>query len=57
MWKIDAYLATNALHGSVYDMEDLPNVVMINDNLVLLYRSVRDEEDSRGRCSVTLLMS
>ena len=22
LWTLDAYLATNALHGSVYDMED-----------------------------------
>ena len=26
--KLNAYLSTNALHGSVYDMEDLLNVVM-----------------------------
>ena len=32
--KLDACLATNALHGSVYDMEELLNVVMTNDNLV-----------------------
>ena len=38
LWKLDAYLATNALHGSVYDMEDLLNVVMVNDNLVQFIR-------------------
>ena len=40
LWKLDAYLATNALHGSVYDMEDLLiNVVMINDNLIQFIRN------------------
>ena len=39
LWKLDGYLATNALHGSVYDMEDLLNVVMVNDNLVQFIRN------------------
>ncbi|CAE7305654.1 Otud3, partial [Symbiodinium microadriaticum] len=39
LWKLDAYLATTALHGSVYDMEDLLNVVMVNDNLVQFIRN------------------
>ena len=37
--KLNAYLSTNALHGSVYDMEDLLNVVMINENLVQFIRN------------------
>ena len=37
--KLNAYLSTNALHGSVYDMEDLLNVVMLNDNLVQFIRN------------------
>ena len=39
LWRLDGYLATNALHGSVYDMEDLLNVVMVNDNLVQFIRN------------------
>ena len=39
LWKLDSYLATNALHGSVYDMEDLLNVVLVNDNLVQFIRN------------------
>ena len=37
--KLNAYLSTNALHGSVYDMEDLLNFVMINENLVQFIRN------------------
>eukprot|EP00439_Symbiodinium_sp_Y106_P044186 s4029_g5.t1 len=37
--KLNAYLSTNALHGSVYDMEDLLNVVMLNENLVQFVRN------------------
>ena len=37
--ELTAYLATNALHGSVYDMEDLLIVVMINQNLVQFIRN------------------
>ena len=34
LFKLDSHVATNALHGSVYDMGDFVNVVLINDNLV-----------------------
>ena len=34
--KLNAYLSTNAHHGSVYDMEDLLNVVMLNENLSII---------------------
>ena len=37
--KLNAYLSTNALHGSVYEMEDLLNVVTINENLVQFIRN------------------
>ena len=32
--KFDAYFATSALHGSLYDFEDLLGVKLINENLI-----------------------
>ena len=31
--KLDAYFATSALHGSLYEFEDLLGVKLINENL------------------------
>ena len=31
--RLHNHFATNALHGSVYDMEDLMNCIMVNQNL------------------------
>ena len=32
--KLDAYFATSALHGSLYELEDLLGVKLINENLI-----------------------
>ena len=37
--RLHNYFATNALHGSVYDMEDLMNCKMVNDNLTVFLRN------------------
>ncbi|OLP94911.1 hypothetical protein AK812_SmicGene23039 [Symbiodinium microadriaticum] len=37
--RLHNYFATNALHGSVYDMEDLMNCKMVNDNLNAFLRN------------------
>ena len=39
MFRLHNYFATNALHGSVYDMEDLMNCVMVNENLTTFIRN------------------
>ena len=39
MFRLRNYFATNALHGSVYDMEDLMNCVMVNENLTTFIRN------------------
>ena len=37
--RLHNYFATNALHGSVYDMEDLMNCNMVNNNLTVFLRN------------------
>ena len=37
--RLHNYFATNALHGSVYDMEDPMNCKMVNDNLTVFLRN------------------
>ena len=36
---MDRYFSTNALHGSVYDIEDLLSVTMVNEKLEVFMRS------------------
>ena len=37
--KLHEFFATNALHGSVYDVEDLLSVSLVNENLVTFLRN------------------
>ena len=36
---MDKYFSTNALHGSVYDVEDLLSVTMVNERLEVFTRN------------------
>ena len=37
--KLNDHFATNALHGSVYDLEDLLAITLVNENLVVFLRN------------------
>ena len=37
---MDKYFSTNALHGSVYDIEDLLSVTMVNEKLEVFMRII-----------------
>ena len=39
LYKLHDFFATNALHGSVYDVEDLLSVSLNNENLVMFLRN------------------
>ena len=39
LYKLHEFFATNALHGSVYDVEDLLSVSLNNENLVMFLRN------------------
>ena len=39
LFKLHEFFATNALHGSVYDVEDLLSVSLNNENLVMFLRN------------------
>ena len=39
LFKLNDHFATNALHGSVYDLEDLLAITLANENLVVFLRN------------------
>ena len=39
LFKLHEFFATSTLHGSVYDVEDLLSVSLINENLVTFLRN------------------
>ena len=39
LFKLNDHFATNALHGSVYDLEDLLATTLANENLVVFLRN------------------
>ena len=59
LFKRDSHVATNALHGSVYDMGDLVNVVLINDDqfiCIYLRHGVFRHEGSRPQPTPSIML-